>query len=107
MYDEYLPTTDFVKIPEEWLTGYKELNFDITSVTVKFIYWWDEEVLNYFDKYGTDFFIKENVWKIDWCEKARLLGRTDVDKYKMPGGKFHKKIRTLIHLTQKDRKKDT
>ena len=105
MYDEYLPPTDFVVIPKEWKVGYKELNIDITSVSIKASYWWDEKVLEYFDLYGTRFFVKENIWKVDWSEKAFLLGMNDVDKYKMPGGKLYKKIRTLIHITQKDRRK--
>jgi hypothetical protein len=65
-----------VPVDEKWLSGFKWLA-DYKSVTeeVEQCYWWDEEVLNYFDRYGTGRFRKINIWDVDWNAKARSLLR--------------------------------
>lgn len=105
MYNRYFDKSLISPMPEEWLSVYKALGLDITSIIIKPYYWWDEQVLNYFDRYGTDFFKHENIWRNDWCETARLLNRENPQKYKTPGGKFYKKLRTAILISQPYRSK--
>lgn len=65
-----------IPVRSEWLKGYEWLNQyrAIREISGK-CYWYDEEVLNLFDKYGTDRFRKINIWDIDWKKKADSVGR--------------------------------
>jgi glycosyltransferase involved in cell wall biosynthesis len=54
----------------DWLDQYRSTSNDQTAA-----YWWDAEVLNYFDRHGTRAFRKLNIWSVDWDRKAALLGR--------------------------------
>jgi hypothetical protein len=101
IYDYY----NYIPINENYLNDFIALGIDISSIEVEPVYWWDKEVLNYFDQYGVNYFIRENIWKTDWCKIAKLLGREDVEKYKTPRNKIYKKIRTLLQLTQKYKKR--
>lgn len=66
-----------VPVRQEWITGFKWLDeYKLTRANTQRVYWWDQEVIKYFDKYGLRRFSKLNIWDIDWNEKARLLGRT-------------------------------
>ncbi len=65
-----------ISVRDEWVNGYEWLeeyrgNRDPISKS----YWYDEQVLDYFDKYGIDRFRKLNIWDVDWNQKAQLLGR--------------------------------
>lgn len=105
MYNRYFDKSLISPLPSEWLLGFKELGIDITSIVIQPYYWWDEQVLNYFDEYGTAFFKRENIWKTDWCKIAKMLNRQDSQKYAAPGGVFFKKIRTAILISQPYRSK--
>jgi hypothetical protein len=52
-----------------WLDKYRSL------ATRDAFYWWDEELLNYFDRYGVETFRKINIWDVDWTSLSRKLGR--------------------------------
>jgi hypothetical protein len=63
-------------VDEKWLRGYDWLEkYRLDTKKQENCYWHDEEVLNYFDKYGTKRFGKLNIWDTDWNAKARLLGK--------------------------------
>jgi len=65
-----------VPIDEKWLKGYTLLDdFRSKRENTEKAYWFDEEILNYFDRFGIGRFSKVNIWDIDWNKKARLLGR--------------------------------
>ncbi len=57
-------------------------------------YWWDEEILNFFDLYGTKKFRKLNIWDVDWNRKAQMMGRTG--NYSDPRSRFEKWIHNYI-----------
>lgn len=105
IYNRLYDDTNYINLPNEWINTFAALGVDITSVVEEPTYWWDEEVLNYFDKYGTRYFVRENIWKTDWCKIARLSGRDDFENYKAPSSKLHKKIRTFLTLSQKNKTK--
>lgn len=96
---------NYVDIPKEWFEAFTALGIDITSTKEEALYWWDEEVLNYFDRYGTSYFKRENIWKTDWCHIAQMLNRESIEKYREPRSKFYKKIRTYLVISQRYREK--
>jgi glycosyltransferase involved in cell wall biosynthesis len=65
-----------IPVDQAWLKGYDWLDeFKLKKEGNESTHWWDEEVLNYFDSYGTGRFRKINIWDVDWNKKAQLLGR--------------------------------
>jgi glycosyltransferase involved in cell wall biosynthesis len=71
-----------VPIRAEWLAGYRWLEeYRLEGLSGR-SYWYDEEVLNYFDKFGVNRFRKLNIWHVDWNRVADQLGR--VGKYGDP-----------------------
>lgn len=68
--------TPVVSVEEKWLKGYKWLDdYRAVKDDEEKSFWFDGEVLDYFDKYGVDKFRKLNIWDVDWNKKAKLLGR--------------------------------
>ena len=60
----------------EWVHGYEWLEeFRAVKNDSDKCYWYDEQVLDYFDKYGINKFRKLNIWDVDWNKRAQLLGR--------------------------------
>lgn len=90
-----------VPVDHAWLKGYTWLDeFRSQREPANKVYWWDEEVLNYFDRYGIDRFRKINIWDIDWNAKAQLLGRQG--DYSDPRSPFEVWVHKLIrnHWTE-------
>jgi hypothetical protein len=68
--------TPIVAVKDEWLQGYEWLDqFRTVEPRADRSYWWDSEVLNFFDRYGIEKFRKLNIWDVDWNAKATYLGR--------------------------------
>jgi glycosyltransferase involved in cell wall biosynthesis len=66
-----------IRLEEEWTNGYEWLNDYREGVErPEKAYWYDAEVLKYFDCYGVGKFSKLNIWDVDWNRKAQLLGKT-------------------------------
>jgi hypothetical protein len=74
--DSRIKTYDapIVQVASEWVKGYTWLDAYRSSETEK-TFWWDEEVLDYFDRFGTGKFSKLNIWEPDWSKKANSVGR--------------------------------
>jgi hypothetical protein len=88
---------------DEWLKGFNWLESYRETVTGKEnCYWYDEEVLNYFDKFGKEKFRKINIWDIDWNKKAQLLGRKG--DYKDPRSMYEKWVHRFIEQNREDLK---
>lgn len=62
--------SDLHEVKEEWFDYYLSNNVDMKSVTKEGIYWWDREVLGYFQRYGTKVFRKLDIWDTDWKKLA-------------------------------------
>lgn len=76
--DTRLKTYDSPVLPlkEEWVKGYTWLDeYRSNAKASEKCYWWDGEVLNYFDRYSVERFRKLNIWDVDWNKKADLLRR--------------------------------
>ncbi len=86
--------------PVAWLEAFNKSHVDITSVNVDHRLWWDKEVLDYMDQYGTRYFAHLNIWGVNWCEIAQRFGRPNPEKYKDPRNKFEKAINMWLIRTQ-------
>jgi hypothetical protein len=95
-----------VPVDEKWLKGYEWLNEYRSGKDqqerCERCYWYDEEVLGYFDKYGTNRFRKLNIWHVDWNKKAQLLGRTG--QYDDPRSSCEKWIHKFIESNRENLK---
>jgi glycosyltransferase involved in cell wall biosynthesis len=74
--------------PYHWLDKYRSR--DMRDL----VYWWDEELLNYFDRYGVGKFRKLNIWNVDWTSLSEKLGRPS--RYQDPRSAFEIIIHKLI-----------
>ncbi len=92
--------SELKKIPDEWFDYYKELGIDLTIVNKQKYYYWDKVVLEYFNKYGTQFFKREDIWYINWEVTAREYGYKDTNKYKDPRNFFLKIVHFWLRKTQ-------
>lgn len=92
--------SELKKIPGEWFDYYKELGINLAIVNKQKYYYWDKEVLEYFNKYGTQFFKREDIWSIDWEVAAREYGYKDTNKYKDPRNFFLKIVHFWLRKTQ-------
>ena len=72
-----------ISVRDEWVNGYEWLEeYRLKKEDMGKCYWYDEQVLDYLDKYGINKFRKLNIWDVDWNQKAQLLGRAG--KYSDP-----------------------
>lgn len=94
------PKEHYAPIPKEWFDAYSRIGIDISSVYCQSKLFWDLEILNLFDQYGTKYFRREAIWNIDWQEKARLYGKSNPHSYKDPRNKLHKKIHSYLTSSQ-------
>ena len=59
-------------LPKEWIDGYKNRGIDVSSESVSSeFYWWDYQVLELFERYGTQYFDKLDIWHTDWTAVAK------------------------------------
>lgn len=68
-----IPASAIRPLCAEWLSQYIHKQIDMTSLSKTSNYWWDDEVLNWFDKYGQNKFVKLNIWKINWNPSDKTL----------------------------------
>jgi glycosyltransferase involved in cell wall biosynthesis len=81
----------------EWLDKYKS-----GEETGNQCYWWDQEILDYFNTYGVQKFSKLNIWDVDWNHKAKLLGRKG--DYPDPRSNYEISIHRFIEKYREDLK---
>ena len=53
-------------VSHEWIDGYKKKGIDIPAFKKEKEYWWDREVLKYFEKYGVEKFKMLDIWDREW-----------------------------------------
>lgn len=76
-YATYLDFTGAGRVeacPAEWFAGWEQQGIDMRSVVQLKYYWYDFEVLRYFEKYGSRRFWLDDIWQFDW-EACRLYAR--------------------------------
>ena len=87
-------------IPDEWFGYYRQSGIDLAIVNKQKYYYWEKLVLEFFDKYGTQFFKKEDIWSIDWEVVASEYGCKDTNRYKDPRNFFLKIVHFWLRKTQ-------
>jgi len=89
-----------VDMSKSWIQDYSARNIDITSICVQSLLWWDKQVLDYMDQYGTRYFAHLNIWDVSWVAIAEKWGYPNPEKYKDPRNKLEKLINRWLILTQ-------
>ncbi|AGY58635.1 glycosyltransferase family 2 protein [Gloeobacter kilaueensis] len=93
-------------IPGDWLTGYRERGIDMTSVLRDRHPWWDKEVLDLFEKFGTAHFRRQNIWQVDWQAVYRELHEQEPPvALGDPRSRIEKLIHRWLAKTQADKSK--
>jgi len=98
-----VPERKKTAVPTAWLQGYEAAGIDLTSVFQENMLWWDRDVLDCFDKYGTSFFKKLNIWDTDWEKQAEKWGRPAPAVYRDPRTRWEKAVHKLLLKTQADK----
>jgi len=68
----YNPKKDYTKegsvetSNSAWFDAWEAIGIDMKSITTSHYYWYDFEVLSYFQKYGYYHFWLEDIWNFDW-----------------------------------------
>ena len=55
---------------QEWFLGWESIGIDMKTIKDSQYYWWDFEVIKYFNDYGYLRFWFDDIWNFDW-EKFR------------------------------------
>lgn len=67
-------SSDVVEIPANWIVDYNRLGIDILRVEKEKSYWYDQEIIKLFLKYGVEKFRKICIWDYGWKELAKTFG---------------------------------
>ena len=92
--------SDLKHLPNEWLEYYQRQGVELTSFKNETDYHWDKNVLDYFIKYKTRFFIREAIWDKNWEESAQRLGYSNTGRFKDPRKLRQKVIHRWLRKTQ-------
>ena len=92
--------SDFKPFKSEWIKYYEENNINMRSVVKDDHYWWDTEILNYFDEYGNEYFKYEKIWDIDWVKAGNRINRVP-ENYRDPRGIILKLVHFWLEITKK------
>jgi hypothetical protein len=84
---------DVLEVKKEWFDYYLANNLDIKEIKIEHIYWWDREVLGFFQRNGTRMFRKLDVWDANWKKMAVHFKSEGIDIGSDPRGFLDK----LIH----------
>lgn len=96
-----IPEDAIEPMPREWLAGYESRGIDMTTVRSEPFYWWDREVLDWFNRFGTARFRREAVWDIDWVALAnRMDTQFDSTRIRDPRNRFEKSVHRWLRKTQ-------
>ncbi len=79
----FQPKTGMVinNIPDQWVKPFEQQGVPMKDFTPENLYWYEEEVLQFFQKYGLKAFKHFNIWNMDWEAKrqaALKLGRPGI-----------------------------
>lgn len=74
---DIIKSADLIKIPEEWVDFYRKKNIDILEVKQEKKYWYDNEVIKLFEKFGHAKFKKIDIWKHTWANDSNAVKYAD------------------------------
>jgi hypothetical protein len=83
-------------VRHEWFDYYLTENIAIKDIKKEGIYWWDRQVLEYFQRYGTKVFRKLDIWDTDWKRVADHFGIDGIAAIKDPRSLLDKKIHAWL-----------
>ena len=88
-------------IPGRWLQGYYDRGIDMTSIRRPYRPWWDREVLDLLDKYGTAHFRREDLWWVDWdAVYQELYGKKPAHALSDPRNRCDRLVHRWLQKTQ-------
>lgn len=59
-------------VPSAWLDGWRNLGLDLTAFSSKDIYWYEKEILEFFNEHGVHKFSNLDIWDVDWEAKRKI-----------------------------------
>ena len=89
--NEYLKTIQINEIPEKYLHNFYVSKLDFTSY-IKPDLWWDDELLQLFDKEGIQKFKNLNINDVDWVKLAKQRNYINIDNFKIRKSALEKVI---------------
>ena len=97
-----IPENELKPLPSQWIDGYERLGIDMTTVpSTQAIYWWDREVVRWFETHGASRFRREAVWDKDWNATARLVGSNlNGNTFNDPRNGFEKLTHSWLRRSQ-------
>lgn len=95
MYE--VKASDLQRVKEEWFDYYQSNGIDIKAVKEEGIYWWDRQVLEYFQQYGTSRFKKLDIWDAKWGQLADHFRIDGIPSLSDPRGMFDKLIHSWLN----------
>jgi len=92
--------TDIIPFAGEWFSDYKKMGIDISIFRRENKFRWDKAVLDNINLYGAEKFEKEDIWSVNWEERAAADDYKDTAKFSDPRSDFNKKIHRWLENTQ-------
>jgi glycosyltransferase involved in cell wall biosynthesis len=98
---DVIPPSEIKPVSPEWFDTYTRQGIDMTSTRRDGSYWWDGQVLDFFEKYGTEKFKLAAIWDVNWEQIAEALERdTTATSYADPRNRLDKIIHKWLKKTQ-------
>lgn len=91
-----------MEVREEWFDHYLAENIAVKDIRKDGYYWWDREVLGYFQRYGTGTFRKLDIWDTDWKRMADHFGMAGIAANNDPRSLLDKMIHRLLKAATDD-----
>lgn len=90
------------QLPRKFWKPYAAYHIDWKELEEEDFFWWDREVLDWFEAYGTAYFRKTAIWNdVDWPELAKAAGRPGPYKrYSDPRRPWERLIHHWLRATQ-------
>lgn len=96
-----VPLNKIKSINPLWFKQYQGKGIDMTSIRKSGTYWYDREVIKWFDEYGTKKFSREAIWDVNWTTIGNQLRCNHEGKvYKDPRHLFQRVVHKWLRETQ-------
>lgn len=95
-----IPKELIIPIPQKWVDEYMIFDIDILKVEYEKYNWFEEQVVEFIEKYGANKFRKINIWDVNWIEIAKKYGKINTIKFKDPRSLKDKLIQKWMFHTQ-------
>lgn len=92
-----------IDLHDNLFSEYENLNIEMRSGISKTneIFWFDKEILCFFDLYGVEKFKKEAIWDVNWNEYINRLRHKNSYRIQDPRNFFDKSIHNWLKSTQR------